>query len=170
MGGRGQILHFHAYGPVKSWSFCAFKAARNRKLVMATTTHTMKYPVLAIWASQLKTSMPPALKLQYVSAIAASTVIAIAWRGRPRESTWATHCGIRFWYDINRSIRDAMKIDSAAIDETATKMTALRKSGSPWMPDSLSAMTNGEAATPELPKSCGLSAGTRSVMKTMQTK
>ena len=71
---------------------------------------------------------------------------------------------------MKRSIREAMKIDSAPIDATATTMTTLRKSGSPLIPDSLIAMTNGEAATPEPPKREGLSAGTRSVMKTMLTR
>lgn len=61
-------------------------------------------------------------------------------------------------------------MDSAAIDATAIRMTQLRKSGSPVMPDSFRAMTKGDAATPEDPKSEGELAGTRMLMKTIQTR
>jgi hypothetical protein len=67
-------------------------------------------------------------------------------------------------------MRDAMKMDSAAMEATAMRMTTLRKSGRPVMPASVSAMTKGDAATPELPKSWGLFAGTRIPMKMTQVR
>jgi len=51
---------------------------------------------------------------------------------------------------MKRGMQEAMTIGFALMDATAT--TTIRRSGNPVMPDSLNAMTNGEAPTPELPK------------------
>lgn len=111
---------------------------------MAMTTHTMKYPVLAMLLSQLNTAIPPALKLQYVRAIAPAQVMTMAHFGRPFESTLATQSGMRRWRDMDRNIREPTKILSAPIDATANKITTLRNSGRPLIPASFRAMTNGD--------------------------
>lgn len=121
----------------------------------------MKYPVLATWASQSKTVVPPELRLMYVRTIARMPVIANETRGRPRESTFAMYEWMRPCCAMDCSIREATKKLSAAIAATAVIITALRISGSTLIPAWLMAMTKGDAATPLLPNKFLFSGETR---------
>lgn len=105
------------------------------------------------------------LKLIYVRMKATRTVIAIANLGRPFESTFAMRLCINPACAKARRTRDAVYIPSAATEPMLIIIATLMISGTPLMPASFIAITNGLAAADDPPRSLGSLPETRKLIR-----